>query len=442
MNRKSPAGICTPAQHGGDRRGFLADAAMWSAAAAGFVGGYAADMRKVHALRTEDVAAELKKQDKRVILLWLAGGASQFETWDPKPGTKTGGPFRAIQTNAAGVQISELLPQLAQRMQHTAVIRSLNTKNADHGGGADLMDTGRIKDPGIQYPDLGAVVARELGRIESRVPDYVSLYTETEGRRRGTSGFLGARYAPMFLSESMIPPNISKLDSISEIDHRDRAALRDVLAKRFVQNRKNSVVDSQLSAYQRVQGLMASAELFDISKEPAEVQARYGPTQFGHQCLIARRLVEAGVPFVKVARAWWDSHGQNFETHLELCADLDHSMSVLLDDLDQRGLLKNTLVITLGEFGRTPGINSSLGRDHFASAWSCSLSGMGIRGGVAYGKTDPEGHTVAEGEATAGDLFATIFKAIGIDHKHEYMIGSRPVPLADFGSEPIAEVLA
>lgn len=123
--------------------------------------------------------------------------------------------------------------------------------------------------------------------------------------------------------------------------------------------------------------------MFDISKEPVEVQARYGPTQFGHQCLIARRLIEAGVPFVKVARAWWDSHGQNFETHQELCADLDHSMSVLLDDLEQRGLLKNTLVITLGEFGRTPQINASLGRDHFASAWSCSLSGMGIRGGVA-----------------------------------------------------------
>ena len=442
MSRISSSGICIPAHHAVSRRGFLSDGAIRAAGAVTVAGCFASDMGQIHALRSEEVASELRKQDKRVILLWLAGGASQFETWDPKPGAKTGGPFRAIQTNATGVHISELLPELAQRMQHTAIIRSLNTKIADHGRGADLMETGRLKDPSILYPDLGAVVARELGRLESRVPDYVSLYTSTEGRRKGTSGFLGARYAPMFLSESMIPPNIARLEAVSEIDHHDRAALRDALGRRFAAARRSHTVDSQNSAYQRVNGLMASAELFDITQEPTDVQARYGPTQFGHQCLIARRLIEAGVPFVKVARAWWDSHGQNFETHQELCADLDHSMSVLLDDLEQRGLLKNTLVITLGEFGRTPQINSSLGRDHFASAWSCSLSGLGIRGGVAYGKTDPEGHTVVEGEASAADLFATILSALGIDHKHEYTVGARPVPLADFGSKPISEVLS
>ena len=434
-------GFCNPLHHAVSRRGFLSHGVLRAAGVAGAAGCFAADMGQVHALRSEEVARELKRQDKRVILLWLAGGASQFETWDPKPGTKTGGPFRAIQTNATGVHISELLPELAQRMQHTAIIRSLNTKIADHGRGADLMETGRLKDPSILYPDLGAVVARELGRLNSKVPDYVSLYTETEGRRKGTSGFLGARYAPMFLSESMIPPNIARLEPLSEIDHKDRAALRDALSRRFANGRRSHSVDSHNSAYERVHGLMDSAELFDITKEPGEVQAHYGPTQFGHQCLIARRLVEAGVPFVKVARAWWDSHGQNFETHQELCADLDHSMSVLLDDLEQRGLLKNTLVMTLGEFGRTPQINASLGRDHFASAWSCSLSGLGIRGGVAYGKTDAEGHKVVEGEATAGDLFATILAALGIDHQHEYMVGARPVPLADFGSRPITEVL-
>jgi len=377
-----------------------------------------------------------------VILLWLAGGASQFETWDPKPGAKTGGPFRAIPTNVTGIHISELLPELAQRMQHTAIIRSLNTKIADHGTGADLMECGRVGDPGVKYPDIGAVVARELGRLDSKVPDYVSLYTSTEGRRKGTSGFLGARYAPMFLSESMTPANIVRPDILSEIDHHDRAALRDVLAKRFTASRRNQTVDSHTSAYQRVHGLMASADLFDIEREPESVRERYGSSQFAQQCLIARRLVEADVPFVKVARAWWDSHGQNFETHQELCADLDHSMSVLLDDLQERGLLEHTLVITLGEFGRTPNINASLGRDHFASAWSCSLSGAGIRGGVAYGKTDAEGHKVVEGEASAGDLFATILAALGIDHQHEYMLGSRPIPLADFGTNPISEVLA
>lgn len=425
-----------PQENGLSRRRFL------SGAAAGVTAGLAADMTAIHGLRSVAMANELKKQNKRVILLWLAGGASQFETWDPKPGAKTGGPFRAIPTNVTGVHISELLPELAQRMQHTAIIRSLNTKIADHGTGADLMECGRVADPGVKYPDLGAVVARELGRLESKVPDYVSLYTSTEGRRKGTSGFLGARYAPMFLSESMTPPNIVRPDIISEIDHHDRAALRDVLAKRFTTARRSQAVDSHMSAYQRVHGLMASADLFDIEREPQSVRDRYGSSQFAQQCLIARRLVEADVPFVKVARAWWDSHGQNFETHQELCADLDHSMSVLLDDLAERGLLEHTLVITLGEFGRTPNINASLGRDHFASAWSCSLSGAGIRGGVAYGKTDEEGHRVAEGEASAGDLFATILAALGIDHQHEYMLGSRPIPLADFGTRPIGEVLA
>jgi hypothetical protein len=425
-----------PQENGLSRRRFL------SAAAAGVTAGSVADMTSIHGLRSEAIASELKKQNKRVILLWLAGGASQFETWDPKPGAKTGGPFRAIPTNVTGIHISELLPELAQRMQHTAIIRSLNTKIADHGTGADLMECGRVPDPGVKYPDIGAVVARELGRLESKVPDYVSLYTSTEGRRKGTSGFLGARYSPMFLSESMTPANVVRPDIISEIDHHDRAALRDVLAKRFTTARRNQAVDSHMSAYQRVHGLMASADLFDIEREPESVRNRYGSSQFAQQCLIARRLVEADVPFVKVARAWWDSHGQNFETHQELCADLDHSMSVLLDDLAERGLLEHTLVITLGEFGRTPNINASLGRDHFASAWSCSLSGAGIRGGVAYGKTDDEGHRVVEGEASAGDLFATILAALGIDHQHEYMLGSRPIPLADFGTNPIREVLA
>lgn len=410
--------------------------------AAGGVGaGLVADMSAVQMLRSPLIASELKRQDKRVILLWLAGGASQLETWDPKPGASTGGPFRAIPTNVPGIQISELLPQLAMRMQHTAIIRSLNTKIADHGTAAALMECGRRNEPGVQFPDLGAVVARELGRLESQVPDYVSLYTSTEGRRKGTSGFLGARYSPMFLSDSMTPANIERLESVSPDFHRDRAELQKALSKRFLAESRSHSVDSHLSAYQRVQGLMASADLFDIEHEPEAVRDQYGPTQFGQQCLIARRLVEAGVPFVKVARAWWDSHGQNFETHQELCADLDHCLSVLLDDLHDRGLLERTLVITLGEFGRTPSINASLGRDHFASAWSCSLSGAGIRGGVAYGKTDDEGRTVIEGEANAGDLFATILAALGIDHEHEYMLGARPIPLADFGCTPITDVL-
>jgi hypothetical protein len=419
-----------------DRRQFLTTASLAA-------GAMAADMTQLDQLKNPVLAGELRKQDKSVILLWLAGGSSQLETWDPKPGRDTGGPFRAISTSVPGIAISELLPRISQRLhQHTAILRSLNTKIADHGTAAALMETGRTAEPGLAFPDLGAIVARELERADSAVPDYVSIYTATEGRRKGTSGFLGSRYAPMFLTESMIPENLRRLDSISDVDHQDRAALRDQLASRFVRGRQTSAVASQNEAYQRVRGLMSSEQLFDVSREPESARARYGPTLFGEQCLIARRLVEAGAPFVKVARAWWDSHGQNFETHQELCADLDHSLSALLDDLQERGLLEKTLVITLSEFGRTPSINGSLGRDHFASAWSATLSGCGIQPGALYGETDEDGKTVVDGEINAGDLFATIFSALGIDPYHEYMVGSRPIPLADFGARIVKEVLA
>jgi uncharacterized protein (DUF1501 family) len=277
------------------------------------------------------------------------------------------------------------------------------------------------------------------------VPDYVTFYAPTEGRNMapGTPGFLGERYAPMSLTTSMIPENLRRLDEITEDDNFQRAELRDQMSKRFTRGRMASnALGSHNVAYERVRGLMASEALFDIAREPQRVRDRYGPTQFGEQALAARRLIEAGVPFVRVARAWWDSHGQNFETHQEMVPELDHVMSALLDDLKQRGLLESTLVITLAEFGRTPEINPSLGRDHFATAWSATLSGGGIRGGSVHGKTDANGRAVVDGQVGPAELFATIYQALGIDHQKQYMVGARPVPLTETGTEPIREVLA
>ena len=403
--------------------------------------GAVSQMTLLNVLREPALAAELKRQQKHVILLWLAGGASQFETWDPKPGRPTGGPFRAIDTAAPGVRISELMPKMAQRMNQVAVVRSLSTKNGDHGGGAALMETGKGAEAGLPYPDLGAMVARELGRADSPVPDYVSMYTSTEGRRKGTAGFLGSRFAPMFLDKGMMPENIRRQEALADLDHKERADLRDLLSKRFARGRQSSTLDSHNGAFQRVRGIMASEKLFDIEQESQSMRDKYGPTQFGEQTLVARRLVEAGVPFVKVARAWWDSHGQNFETHLELVTELDHVMSTLIDDLADRGLLHSTLIITLSEFGRTPNINASLGRDHFATAWSASLTGCGVQGGAVYGKTDDDGQRVAENPVGAAELFATIFQALGIDHEKEYRLGDRPIPLTDPNTKPIHELL-
>lgn len=207
--------FCGSSDHGVSRRGFLGTTVFTGATA------FAASMRVMDALKNPCLAGELKRLQKSVILLWLGGGASQFETWDPKPGRPTGGPFRSISTDIPSVQISELMPRMAQRLKTTALIRSLNTRNADHGGGTRLMETGRAVEQAVDYPDLGALVARELGRADSQVPDYVSMYSETEGRHKGGAGFLGARYAPTFLTDSMIPPNIRRPESIAEIVRKD-----------------------------------------------------------------------------------------------------------------------------------------------------------------------------------------------------------------------------
>jgi hypothetical protein len=429
--------FCGAADHAVDRRAFLGLAAAGATA-------FAADMTRLNVLAEPAVAAELKKQQKRVIMLWLAGGASQLETWDPKPGAATGGPFRSTQTAVPGIHISELMPEMAKRIKNTCIIRSLNTRNGDHGSGAQLMMRGRRDEPNLRFPDLGAVLAREMGQADSKVPDYVTFYSATEGRGMapGSAGFLGARYAPMELTTSMMPENIHRLKEISDLDHCERAALRDFFEKEFNRGRSSTTLNSHNEAYQRVRGLMSSEKLFDVTQEPEKMRDRYGPTQFGEQTLIARRLIEAGVPFVRVGRAWWDSHGQNFETHHELVPELDHVMATLLDDLQERGLLEHTLVITLAEFGRTPSINPSLGRDHFASAWSTTLSGCGVKGGSVFGKSDPTGNRVVDGEVGAAELFATIYKALGINPHKNYYVGSRPVPLTEPGTKAIKDVLA
>ncbi len=235
--------LCGSPVHSLSRRGFLGSVAIGAA-------GAAADMTAVDALTSPLLAGELKRQQKSVILLWLAGGASQLETWDPKPGAATGGPYQAIQTNVPGVQISELMPKMSERLQqHTAIIRSLNTKIADHGGGYTLMDTGRLPEPGVDFPHLGGIIAHELSQPDSKVPDHIEMYTSTEGRRKGSAGFLPSRFNPMFLTDSMIPENISRLESISDIDHQQRADLRNMLAKQFQKNVHSTSVARHNSAF-------------------------------------------------------------------------------------------------------------------------------------------------------------------------------------------------
>ncbi len=432
---KARKGFCGSPEHTLDRRLFLQGGVATALGVS--LAGWGAPLDSLW-------ADELRRQEKHVVLLWLAGGSSQLETWDPKPGRPTGGPFRAIPTAVPGVHICELMPKMAQLMDRVALVRSLDTRIGEHGQAAELMQRGRRPEAELVYPDFGVVVAKELGQRDSAVPEYVSLYLATEGQPWGrpNPGFLGGRYAAMSLERSLQPENLALPPGFTEQEHTEREHLRQYLSERFNQGRQAAEIQGYNSTYTRMRGLMRSDSLFDLEKEPPAVRDRYGRTDFGQHALIARRLIEAGVPMVKVGRAWWDSHSDNFESHRELVTELDHVMSTLLLDLDERGLLESTLVVTLSEFGRTPIINKDVGRDHFASAWSCSFAGCGIHGGTVHGKTDADGKTVTDGKVGAGDVVATVYQALGINPKKNYRAGPRPVPLVPEDAKPITTVLA
>ena len=425
---------CIPAEHALHRRLFL------NGLLAG--GGAALTLPGLSLAADAPAADQLRNGQKRVLFIWLAGGSSQFEMWDPKPGRDTGGPFRAIQTAVAGYQVCELMPKLATRMNKIAVVRSLNTKISEHFQAADLISSGWPKEPALEHPEIGVVLAKELALRDSKLPDYVSLFTTSEGRRRPSPGFLSRRHAPLLLEGSLRPNNIELPAGLSDAQHLGRDQLRAALSNSFAHERAgNDLIQGYNEAYARVRGLMSSDELFNLDKEPTAMREKYGSTPFGRHCLLARRLLEAGVPVVKVARGFWDSHHDNFESHRELVPDFDNVLSVLLDDLEDRGLLSSTLVVVLSEFGRTPKINQDVGRDHFADAWSFALAGCGVRGGAIHGETNEDGTAVKSGEASAADIAATIFQAAGIDPQKHYQVGQRPVPLAKEDSQPIKTVL-
>ena len=426
---------CPQSEHTLHRRSFLQGTGAGAAGLLTFGGlGVSAET---------ELSAAVQKKRKQVLFIWLAGGASQFEMWDPKPGRETGGPFRTIPSKVPGYHVGELMPKLAGIMDQFAVVRSLNTGITAHEPAADFISTGRPKEAVLEYPEIGVILAKELAVRESRLPGYVSLFTSSEGRRRPATGFLGGQQAPLLLEHSLKPSHIELPPGLTANEHAGREQLRSLLSRRFSDNRAGGdLVEGYNAAYAKVRGLMQADHLFDLDKEPSEQRERYGRTQFGEQCLLARRLLEAGVPVVKIARGFWDSHHDNFESHRELVPDFDHVMSVLIGDLEDRGLLDSTLVIVLSEFGRTPKINKDMGRDHYAAAWSFALAGAGVKGGAVYGKTDEDGKTVTDGEANAWDVAATIYQALGIDPMKHYHVGPRPVPLAKEDAIPITDILS
>lgn len=441
MTRLSQRKLCGSPTHAISRRAFLG--AGTGALAAGSAG--------LGLLGSPALADQLKKTDKRVILLFLSGGASQFETWDPKPGRPTGGPFMTIPTSVTGVRICELMPLMAQRIhKHTAIIRSISTANTGHDGrGVRQLLSGERKDTGnLDVPSLGSMLAKELSNPASPLPEHIAFYSAYVGltlnNQSDFAGFLGGRYEPINILSRLSPEAIEVPSSLTGKEDRQRHALRTLLSQRFRAERQRDVtLASYDAAFGKVRNLGANEKLFDISDEPASIRQSYGNSLFAQQAIVARRLVEAGAPFVRLNRGWWDSHGENFDIHAALVPDLDKVMSALLDDLEDRGLLDDTLVVTFAEMGRTPKINNMRGRDHWGQCWSAALSGCGIKRGVVYGSTNADGTDVAENPVSAAEFFATVFRALGIDHQKQYIApDGRPVTLTPYDTEPVEEVLA
>ena len=405
-------------------------------------------------------AAQEAKTSKSCILLWMSGGPSQLDTFDPKPDHVNGGPVKAIPTKATGVHISEYLPGLAGEMKDLSIIRDMNTGEGDHGRGSQLMSTGYKPNPSTAYPSLGSLVSRELGSLNNELPNYVSLANGQRFGQVGGAGFLGPQYAPLVVSGSSDDPaaranltieNLAPPKGVSPEAMKKRFTALSLLQSEFDDRYGGEAVAAHRANTERAARMIESQakHAFRLHEESDELREAYGRNRFGQGCLLARRLVERGVSFVEVELAGlqagnvagWDTHAQNFDAVRQLCEVLDPAWSTLMKDLRDRGMLESTMVVWMGEFGRTPNINDNTGRDHWASGWSAVLGGAGIRGGEVVGDTG-EGGTRLMGKPNEGtkasDLYATICAGLDIDHEKEnYTPQERPIRVVEEGGAPI-----
>ncbi len=412
-------------------------------------------------------AARNPQRKRACILLWMSGGPSQMDTFDLKPGHANGGPYKPIATSIPGIQISEHLPQIAKQMDRMVLVRSMSTKEGDHGRATFLLRTGYLPQGPITYPPLGALVANQLATDELDLPSFVSV-----APNRGlspaafTSGFLGPQFAPLIVGEGGRPVANPVGDASQALKVEDLApatgitpaqmdARLDILRKLegdFVRERPSGPALVHQTAYERAVRLMRSpaAKAFNLEEEPDVLRDAYGRTGFGQGCMLARRLVERGVPFVEVTLngvdgdgLGWDTHAGNFERVKVLSGVLDPAFATLMTDLKQRGLLDTTTIVWMGEFGRTPKINPSRGRDHFPNAWSTVIAGGGLKGGQVVGKTTPDGMSVDQRAVSVPDFLATICLALGIDFKKQNNSNvGRPIRIVDKAAKPISEVIA
>ncbi|HET6878741.1 MAG TPA: DUF1501 domain-containing protein [Pirellulales bacterium] len=381
-------------------------------------------------------ADELRRQGTACIVLWMQGGPSQFETFDPKPGHANGGETKAIATKITGVQFSDALPRLASIADRLAVVRSMTTREGEHQRATYLMHTAYLPMASVKYPAMGAVVARELPRPECELPSFVRIGPQFNS---AGGGFLGTQYDPFVVPVAgRLPENTRPTTELTQFDRRLNLLTRLETARGVSQ-----LVAEHGNLYDSAARMIKSAQMeaFDLERESQATRTAYGSGQFANACLLARRLVESGVTFVEAVLGNWDTHLDNFSRSRTLCEQLDQPFATLVSDLADRGMLDKTLVVCMGEFGRTPRINPRGGRDHFPRAFSAVLAGGGVRGGQVLGATDAGGESVADRPVTEKDLFQTVYHVLGVNSRKEYMspIG-RPIKPVD-GGEIVSELL-
>jgi uncharacterized protein DUF1501 len=419
--------LCKPTEHLLSRRAILG--------AAGAIG--------LGSLLRPAVAKDMQKKRKQVLFIWIDGGMSQLESWDPKPNTVFGGPFRAIATSVPGIHVSELLPRSAKIMQHLAIIRSVHTQDNSHSAGVARIQRGDPKNRGVTYPYFGSAVAKLLGPGDSGLPPYVWIKPGSGGFIHQDAGFLGPKFGAVAFGDGKPPENLVLNESLSAAEDDERNALRQAANARYARGRRKLVGEATSYVYDVARTLMKRQDLFDTSKfDPKDVE-RYGMHEIGRHMLQARKMLEAGVTFVKVNSYGWDTHGDNFNGHLSLMPKFDQAFAAIVSDLADRSMLDNVLVIAMSEFGRTPRINGHVGRDHWPEAWSVAMAGCGLRRGIAVGETNDKGTFVKEDEHDIGALFHTWFSCLGIDSTMvQYDNGGQPLPLAHEGMQAVKELLA
>jgi hypothetical protein len=387
-------------------------------------------------------AARLNEQQKRVVVFNMHGGLSQLESWDPKPGTETGGPFRAINTSVPGIQLSELLPNTAKQMHHLCLVRGVNTSEDDHGKGAYLMLTGRRQTPAAEYPNLGAVCAKAMSVDENALPANILITPGGGGGRGADSAYLGPRYSSIVLGNGSPPSHTARPGQLTDPMDTARNDIRRRVNERFLNRRRTAVTEAYTYSYEQALQLMKQRDVFDVTKEPAKDHDRYGRHDFGRHCLLTRRLLEKGATFVQVTHSNYDTHNENFNFHIEQLGEFDQSFAAFVADIADRGMLESTLIIVLSEFGRTPNINHLYGRDHWSHAWTVVMAGSKVHRGLAYGKTNTKGTEVVDGQVDGASLFHTYLEAVGVDPTDSFDVEGRDVPIADPAAKMIHPILA